>query len=147
VERQDGFMSANDKVLATAAAELRRNPIPIVLIGLGALWLASEQVKGKPPAKPAGYFDIYEGFDSDEDGRARLAARMGVAKAKLSGAVGAARDQASAMARAIRASSYHRAIRKKLGAAVEVETLAAAGVGLVVGLAIGIGLSAVRKRH
>jgi hypothetical protein len=141
-------MSANDKVLATAAAELRRNPLPIVLIGLGALWLASEQVrgKGKAPEKPAGYFDIYEGFDSDEDGRARLAARMAVAKAKLSGAVGAARDQASAMARAIRASSYHRAIRKKLGAAVEVETLAAAGVGLIVGLAIGIGLSAVRKK-
>ena len=141
-------MSANDKVLATAAAELRRNPLPIVLIGLGALWLASDQGKGKgkEPAKPAGYFDIYEGFDSDEDGRARLAARMAVAKAKLSGAVGAARDQASAMARAIRASSYHRAMRKKLVAAVEVETLAAAGVGLIVGLTIGIGLSAVRKK-
>jgi len=139
-------MSANDKVLANAAAELRRNPIPIVLIGLGALWLASEQMKGKAPEKPAGYFDIYEGFDPDEDGRARLAARMAVAKAKLSGAVGAARDQASAVARAIRASSYHRAMRKKLGDAVEVETVAAAGVGLIVGLAIGIGLMAGRKK-
>ncbi len=142
-------MSANDKVLATAAAELRRNPLPIVLIGLGALWLASEQTRGKSKAaeKPAGYFDIYEGFDSDEDGRARLAARMAVAKAKLSGAVDAARDQASAVARAIRASSYHRAMRKKLGDAVEVETVAAAGVGLVVGLAIGIGLMAGRRRR
>ena len=139
-------MSANDKVLANAAAELRRNPRPIVLIGLGAQWLASEHMKGKTPEKPAGYFDIYEGFDSDEDGRARLAARMAVAKAKLSGAVDAARDQASAVARAIRASSYHRAMRKKLGAAVEVETLAAAGVGLIVGLAIGIGLSAGRRK-
>ena len=64
----------------------------------------------------------------------------------LSGAFDAARGQASAVARAVRASSYHRAIRKKLGAAVEVETVAAGIVGVVVGLAIGIGLTAGRKR-
>ena len=141
-------MSANDKVLANAAAELKRNPIPIALIGLGALWLVSEQMKSKPQApKPAGYFDIYEGFDSDEDGRARLAARMASARVRLSGAMDAARDQASAIARSIRASSYHRAIRKKLGAAVEVETVAAMGIGVVVGLAIGLGLGAAGKRR
>ncbi|WP_293905074.1 hypothetical protein [Phenylobacterium sp.] len=139
-------MSGNDKVLAAATAELRRNPLPIVLIGLGALWLASEQVRPKGDAKPAGYFDIYEGFDSDEDGRAKLAARMSAARAKLSGAMDAARDQASAVARAVRASSYHRAIRKKLGAAVEVETLAAGAIGLVVGLAIGVGLMVGARR-
>ena len=141
-------MSGNDKVLAQAAQELKRNPVPIVLIGLGAVWLASEQLRGNPqPPKPAGYFDIYEGFDPDEDGRARLAARMAAVRARLSGAVDAARDQASALARSIRASSYHRSIRKKLGAAVEVETVAAAGVGLVVGLMIGIGLMAARKKR
>ena len=139
-------MSGNDKVLA-ATAGLRRNPVPIVLIGLGLLWLAGEQGRGKPAApKPAGYFDIYEGFDPDEGQRARLAARMAVARSKLSGAFDAARGQASAVARAVRASSYHRAIRKKLGAAVEVETVAAGIVGVVVGLAIGIGLTAGRKR-
>ena len=140
-------MSGNDKVLAQAAAELKRNPLPVVLIGLGAAWLASEQLRGKPAApKPAGYFDIYEGFDPDEDGRARLAARMSAARAKLSGAVDAAKGQAEAIARAMRASSYHRAIRKKLGAAVEVETVAAVGVGLIIGLAIGIGLTAGRRK-
>lgn len=140
-------MSANDKVLNGAAAELKRNPLPVALIGLGALWLASEQMKSKTEApKPAGYFDIYEGFDADEDGRERLAARMAAARARLSGAVDAARDQASTIARQIRASSYHRAIRKKLGAAVEVETVAAVGVGVVIGLIIGIGLSGRRRR-
>jgi hypothetical protein len=139
-------MSANDKVLAAAAEGLKRNPLPIVLIGLGAAWLAAEQARSKPAAKPAGYFDIYEGFDPDEGVRERLAARLGVARGKLSGAVGAARGQASALARSIRASSYHRSIRKKLGAAVEVETAAAVGIGLVIGLAIGIGLASGRRK-
>ena len=139
-------MSGNDKVLASAAAGLKRNPLPIVLIGLGAVWLASDRARSKPAPKPAGYFDIYEGFDPDEGSRARLAARMSVARSKLSGAFGAARDQASALARAVRASSYHRSIRKKLGAAVEVETVAAGMVGVVIGLAIGIGLMAGRRK-
>ncbi|WP_293679071.1 hypothetical protein [uncultured Phenylobacterium sp.] len=138
-------MSANDKVLAAAAEGLKRNPLPIVLIGMGAVWLAAEQARSRPAPKPAGYFDIYEGFDPDEGSRERLAARLGVARAKLSGAVDAARGRASALARSIRASSYHRSIRKRLGAAVEVETAAAVGVGIVIGLALGIGLSADRK--
>jgi len=139
-------MSANDKVLAAAAEGLKRNPLPIVLIGLGAVWLATEQARSKPAPKPAGYFDIYEGFDPDEGVRERLAARLAVARGKLSGAVDVARDQASAVARSIRASSYHRSIRKKLGAAVEVETVAAIGVGVVIGLALGVGLASTRKR-
>lgn len=139
-------MSGNDKVLISAASGLKRNPLPIVLIGLGAVWLATEQARSKPVAKPTGYFDIYEGFDPDEGGRERLTARLATARARLSGAVDAARGQASALARSIRASSYHRAIRKKLGAAVEVETVAAVGVGLVIGLAIGIGLMAGRRK-
>jgi len=139
-------MSGNDKVVASKA--LGRNPIPVVMICLGAAWLAlSPRRRGTSDPKPAGYFDIYEGFDPDEDGRARLAARMSVARAKLSGAFDAAKGQAEAVARAVRASSYHRSIRKKLGAAVEVETVAAAGVGLVVGLAIGIGLMAGARRR
>jgi hypothetical protein len=73
---------------------------------------------------------------------------MASARAKLSGAMDAARDQASAIARSIRASSYHRSIRKKLGAAVEVETVAAVGVGVLIGLIVGIGLSSgARKRR
>lgn len=139
-------MSANDRKLADAAADLTRNPAPAILIGLGLLWLASDQMKTKTEAKPAGYFDIYEGFDPDEDGRERLAARMASAKARLAGAVDAAKDQASAIARQIRASSYHRAMRKKLGAAVEVETVAAVGVGLVIGLLIGIGIAGRRRK-
>ena len=71
---------------------------------------------------------------------------MASAKARLAGAVDAARDQASAIARQIRASSYHRAMRKKLGAAVEVETVAAVGVGLVIGLLIGIGIAGRRRK-
>ena len=138
-------MSGNDKVLMAAAEGLKRNPVPIVLIGLGAVWLATEQARSKPAPKPAGYFDIYEGFDPDEGARERLSARLAVARAKLSGAVDAARGRASAVARSIRASSYHRSIRKKLGAAVEVETVAAVGVGLIIGLALGIGLTARRR--
>jgi len=140
-------MSGNDKVLASKT--LGRNPIPVAMICLGAAWLALSPRRRSRTSdpKPAGYFDIYEGFDPDEDGRARLAARMSVARAKLSGAFDAAKGQAEAVARAVRASSYHRSIRKKLGAAVEVETVAAAGVGVVVGLAIGIGLMAGARRR
>jgi hypothetical protein len=139
-------MSGNDKVLATRT--LGRNPIPVAMICLGAAWLALTPRRNRQSdPKPAGYFDIYEGFDPDEDGRVRLAARMAVARAKLSGAFDAAKGQAEAVARAVRASAYHRSIRKKLGAAVEVETVAAAGVGLVVGLAIGIGLMAGARRR
>ena len=138
-------MSGNDKVVA--AKTLGRNPIPVALICLGAAWLALTPRRRPSEPKPTGYFDIYEGFDPDEDGRARLAARMSVARARLSGAFDAAKGQAEAVARAVRASSYHRSIRKKLGAAVEVETVAAVGVGVVVGLAIGIGLMAASRRR
>ncbi len=140
-------MSGNDKVVT--ATTLGRNPIPVALICLGAAWLALTPRRRRRTSepKPTGYFDIYEGFDSDEDGRARLAARMSVARARLSGAFDAAKGQAEAVARAVRASSYHRSIRKKLGAAVEVETVAAVGVGVVVGLAIGIGLMAASRRR
>ena len=139
-------MSGNDKVVT--GGTLGRNMVPVGLICLGAAWLTlvPRRPRRSDP-KPAGYFDIYEGFDADEDGRARLAARMSVARAKLSGAFDAAKGQAEAVARAVRASSYHRSIRKKLGAAVEVETVAAVGVGVVVGLAIGIGLMAASRRR
>jgi hypothetical protein len=139
-------MSGNDKVLT--AKTLGRNTVPVAMICLGAALLAlSPRRHRQADPRPAGYFDIYEGFDSDEDGRARLAARMAVARARLSGAFDAAKGQAEAVARAVRASSYHRSIRKKLGAAVEVETAAAVGVGLVVGLAIGIGVMAGTRRR
>jgi len=141
-------MSSHDKVLGATTAAVTRSSIPVALIGIGIAWLAlsSPRARRSDEPRPAGYFDIYEGFDSDEDGRARLAARMSTAKARLAGAFDAAKGQAEAVARAVRASSYHRSMRKKLGAAVEVETVAAVGVGVIVGLAIGIGVMTGRRR-
>ena len=74
-------MSGNDKVVT--ATTLGRNPIPVALICLGAAWLALTPRRRRRTSepKPTGYFDIYEGFDSDEDGRAllsRVADRFGL---------------------------------------------------------------------
>jgi hypothetical protein len=136
---------ANDRLLAAAAAELRRNPLPVVLIGVGAAWLAVETARRPAGERPAGYFDIYEGYDPDEGVSAWLAARMAVARTKLSGAVDQARDQASALARAVRTRAYRVAARRKLGAAVEAETLAAGAIGLAIGVAIGMGVASRRR--
>jgi len=78
---------ASNKVLTTAVEQLRENPIPIALIGLGVAWLAISQTKrhatGGSGYQAAGYYPTYEGYDEDEGLRAKVKAKAEAAKAKL----------------------------------------------------------------
>jgi hypothetical protein len=133
---------STDKLLA-AAERARRNPVPLALLGVGAAWLVLDQVqRNSAGVKPAGYFDIYEGYDPNDDAQGRIAARLAIAKAKLAGAMGHARAGASSLARSVRTAGFRRSVRRRLGEPVEAETLTAAFVGLAIGLAIGFGLGA-----
>src|SRR5690606_16739557 len=87
-----GKMSGSTDKLLAAAERARRNPVPLALLGAGAAWLVLDQVqRSSAGVKPAGYFDIYEGYDPNDDAQGRLAARLAIAKARLSGAVDHAR--------------------------------------------------------
>lgn len=133
---------STDKLLA-AAERAGRNPVPLALLGLGAAWLVFDQIqRSSTGVKPAGYFDIYEGYDPNEDAQGRLAARLATAKAKIAGAMGQARAGASSLARSVRTAGFRTSVRRRLGAPVEAEALAAGLVGFAVGLAIGFGLGA-----
>lgn len=136
----------NDKVLA-AARQLQRHPAPLVLLGLGAAWLAIEQLRPRPgEATPLGYSDIYEGYDPDDSLKGRLAARMAVARSKLSGALDQAKLQTENLARSVRAVGYRREARKQLGAHVETEVAVAGLAGLLVGVAIGVAVASRSSR-
>jgi ElaB/YqjD/DUF883 family membrane-anchored ribosome-binding protein len=78
---------ASNKVLATAVEQLRENPLPIALIGLGVAWLAVSQTRRKTARAAdydgSGYYPTYEGYDEDEGLRAKVKARAEAAKAKL----------------------------------------------------------------
>jgi ElaB/YqjD/DUF883 family membrane-anchored ribosome-binding protein len=78
---------ASNKVLTTAVEQLRENPIPIALIGLGVAWLAVSQTRKRrgPDADydGSGYYPTYEGYQEDEGLRAKVKARADAAKAKL----------------------------------------------------------------
>jgi hypothetical protein len=136
-----GNMSGSTEKLLAAAERAGRNPVPLVLLGLGAAWLVFDQAQRQSAGvKPAGYFDIYEGYDPNEDAQGRLSARLAMAKARIAGAVGQARAGASTLARSVRAAGFRTSVRRRLGAPVEAEAMAAGMVGLVLGLAIGFGL-------
>jgi len=78
---------ASNKVLTTAVEQLRENPIPIALIGLGVAWLAISQTRRHSPGgsgyQASGYYPTYEGYDEGEGLRAKVKAKADAAKAKL----------------------------------------------------------------
>ena len=99
----------------------------------------------------AGPYAVYEGYDEDVGLKAQLAARMAVAKARLSSAfdkygegVGGARERAADLAHAAqaRADAYGRAARRKIDEVTENEPLAIGAAGLVLGAAIALALAA-----
>lgn len=77
---------ASNKVLTTAVDQLRENPIPIALIGLGVAWLAISQTRrptGGAGYQASGYYPTYEGYDEGETLRAKVKAKAEAAKARL----------------------------------------------------------------
>ena len=90
---------ASNKVLTTAVEQLRENPIPIALIGLGIAWLAISQTRrpanGAAAYQGSGYYPTYEGYDEDETLRAKVKAKADAAKAKLAASADKAKAKLS----------------------------------------------------
>lgn len=160
----------SNKVLTTAVEQLRENPIPIALIGLGVAWLAISQTRRQAAAGyPEGYYPTHEGYDEDEGlqakvraraeaAKARLADTADKAKARLSSAqasaeegVSAARGKAAEYAHLAqeKAGAYSRYARQRFDDTLDQEPLVIGAIGLAVGAAIGAALPAspVERRY
>ena len=160
----------SNKVLTTAVEQLRENPIPIALIGLGIAWLAISQTRRQTAAEyPEGYYPTHEGYDEDEGLRAKVRARAEAAKARLADTaekakarlasaqtsaeegVSAARGKAAEYAHLAqeKAGEYGRYARQRFDDTLDQEPLVIGAIGLAVGAAIGAALPAspVERRY
>ena len=162
----------SNKVLTTAVEQLRENPIPIALIGLGVAWLAIGQTRRggeRALAYGEGYYPTHEGYDEDAGLRTKVRARAEAAKAKLadtaekakarlasarheaSDGLGQARGKVSEYAHLAqeRAGEYGRAARQRFDDTLDHEPLVIGAIGLAVGAAIGAALPAspVERRY
>lgn len=160
----------SNKVLTTAVDQLRENPIPIALIGLGVAWLAIGQSRRNASSGYAqGYYPTYEGYDEDEGVRAKLRAKTEAAKARLSetadkakakladvqaqagDGLSTARGRVSTYAHQAqeKAGEYTRVARERFDETLEQEPLVIGAIGLAVGAAIGAALPAsqVERRY
>lgn len=161
----------SNKVLTTAVEQLRENPIPIALIGLGVAWLAIGQTRRATGSAgyPAGYYPVHEGYDEDESLRARVKAKAEQAKARLAetaeqakqrlasaqhqagDSLSAARDKASEYAHVAqdKAGEYGRMAKRRFDDTLDHEPLVIGAIGLAVGAAIGAALPAspVERRY
>ncbi|TAJ74794.1 MAG: DUF3618 domain-containing protein [Phenylobacterium sp.] len=154
---------ASNKVLTTAVDQLRENPIPIALIGLGVAWLAISQTRSRSAGgdyQASGYYPTYEGYDEDEGLRAKVKAKAEAAKAKLAetaekakarladaqhhaaDGVTSARGKAGEYAHLAqeKAGEYGRAARQRFDETLDHEPLVIGAIGLAVGAAIGASL-------
>lgn len=163
---------ASNKVLTTAVQQLRENPIPIALIGLGVAWLAISQTRRDPTlggTYPNGYYPTYEGYDEDEGVKAKVKARAEAAKAKISHAAQAAKDKLAAAGHGAgdgvteargrmsqlageartKAGEYGHMARQRFDQTLDHEPLVIGAIGLAVGAAIGASLPAtpVERRY
>ena len=139
-------MSGPSKTGLKTARHLPGGPVPLVVLGAGAAWLAADQVRKRAGAPhPIGYADFHEGYDDGADAPSDLDLRMTAARARLGGVVDWTREGASSLARSVRAVAYRREARRKLGAHVEAEVIAAGAVGLILGLAIGVAVASRRR--
>lgn len=154
---------ASNKALTTAVQQLRENPVPIALIGLGIAWLAISQTRRDPTlggAYPNGYYPTYEGYDEDESIREKVKAKAEAAKAKLSNAAHTAKSKLSAVGHTagdgvseargrvaqlagearVKANEYGSMAKHRFDDALETEPLVIGAIGLAVGAAIGASL-------
>jgi ElaB/YqjD/DUF883 family membrane-anchored ribosome-binding protein len=163
---------ASNKVLTTAVDQLRENPIPIALIGLGVAWLALGQTRRHPADgryQASGYYPTYEGYDEDEGLRAKVKAKADAAKAKLSetaekakARLAGAQHQAADGVTNVRGKAgeyahlaqekvgeYGRVARQRFDDTLDSEPLVIGAIGLAVGAAIGASLpsTTVERRY
>lgn len=155
---------ASNKVLTTAVEQLRENPIPIALIGLGVAWLAISQTRRPSGSdggyREAGYYPTYEGYDEEETLRAKVKAKADEAKAKLArtaekakSTLADAQHQAADGVSGLRgkageyahmaqdkAGEYGRAAKQRFDDTLDHEPLVIGAIGLAVGAAIGAAL-------
>lgn len=155
---------ASNKVLTTAVDQLRENPIPIALIGLGVAWLAISQTRRSPTQSgryhTSAYYPTYEGYDEEETLRAKVKAKAEAAKAKLADGADKAkskladvqhqaadgvsdiRDKAGEYAHLAqeKAGEYSRAAKQRFDDTLDSEPLVIGAIGLAVGAAIGASL-------
>lgn len=160
----------SNKALTTAVEQLRENPIPIALIGLGVAWLAISQTR-RPAASdyPTGYYPTYEGYDEEETLRAKVKAKADAAKARLAetaeqakqrlasaqsqagDGLASARGKAAEYAHAAqeKAGEYGRQAKARFDETLDHEPLVIGAIGLAVGAAIGAALPAspVERRY
>jgi len=161
----------SNKALTTAVDQLRENPIPIALIGLGVAWLAISQTRrpGSASGYPAGYYPTHEGYDEEETLRAKVKAKADAARARLAetaeqakqrlasaqshagDGLASARDKASEYAHAAqdKAGEYGRQAKARFDETLDHEPLVIGAIGLAVGAAIGAALPAspVERRY
>ena len=163
---------ASNKILSTAVEQLRENPIPVALIGLGVAWLAIGQTRrthGDTPTYAGGRYDDYKGYDDHQGIGAKLSAGAEAARDKVSRAaekakdgfdtarhnaadgVEHARERASQMAHDAqdRFSAYSRAAKVRFDDTLQAEPLVIGAIGLAVGAAIGAAMPAsdVERRY
>lgn len=165
---------ASNKVLTTAVEQLRENPIPIALIGLGVAWLAISQTRGHRVGTSGalgadGYYPTYEGYDEDEGVRAKVRAKAQAAKAKLAQTADSAKQRLSDAGHAAgdgvsavrtrageamggvqaKAGEYGRYAKERFDHTLDGEPLVIGAIGLAVGAAIGASLpsSPVERRY
>ncbi|MDZ4370610.1 MAG: DUF3618 domain-containing protein [Phenylobacterium sp.] len=153
----------SDKVLTTAVEQLRENPIPIALIGLGVAWLALGRTSRRP-AYADGYYPTYEGYDAGdpdsishrvkataEAAKSKLSKSAEKAKAKLGDAqhmaedgLAEARRKASDYAHVAqeKAEAYGRVAKARFDDTLDHEPLVIGAIGIAVGAAIGASLPA-----
>lgn len=153
----------SNKVMHTTVEQLKTNPIPIALIGLGVAWLAINQTRrGHGAGYDDGYYPVHEGYDEHETLGGKVKARTGAAKARLTQGAEKAKEKLSeaqhqavegaarARSRAgelaheaqVKAGEYGRAARDRFDETLENEPLVIGAIGLAVGAAIGAALPA-----
>lgn len=156
---------ASNKVLTTTVEQLKENPLPIALIGLGVAWLAISQTRrthlaGSSAMGVDGYYPTYEGYEGEEGLRAKVREKAEAAKAKLArtadgakarlsaashaagdGAAGAkARAAELADAARAKASEYGDAAKQRFDDTLEAEPLVIGALGVALGAALGAAL-------
>jgi hypothetical protein len=158
-EVMQGMGSAGSKMVNTLGDQVRENPVPLALIGLGLAWLVVGSRRDRAPD----YYAERRSFASDQDygyasSKPSLKERAGEAvsnaKAKIGDAVSglgempvAERAQALAGSAMDAADQAKRRAQQTFDSALDRDPLIIGALGVVVGAAIGAAIPASRVEN